>query len=174
MTGVPVNIQRQRPAGESNTRTSGYFILINSNKQRNTLTQAAADSYRAAVEQFVQGEFRSCINFVGDDGASWSKKWINKVDISYAHERGPKGNRVVARLVMLALVLKMRGYASANTPLIKTMTENNSDSLHPAFAGARLLVLDELKPGHVIDAKQLGSPPALYRETLRKIGRAHV
>ena len=46
------------------------------------------------------------------------------------------------------------------------MTENNSD---PAFAGARLLVLDELKPGQVIDAKQLGSPPALYRETLRTL-----
>jgi hypothetical protein len=40
----------------------------------------------------------------------------------------------------------------------------NSDSLHPAFAGARLLVLDE-----VSDAKQLGSPPALYRETLRTL-----
>ena len=43
------------------------------------------------------------------------------------------------------------------------MTENT------AFAGARLLVLDELKPGQVIDAKQLGSPPALYRETLRTL-----
>jgi hypothetical protein len=41
----------------------------------------------------------------------------------------------------------------------------DSDSLpRPAFAGARLLVLDE-----VSDAKQLGSPPALYRETLRTL-----
>ena len=82
MSGVPVNIQRRQVSADSNTRTSGYFILINSNKQRNTLTQAAADSYRAAVEQFVQGHFRTCIRFVGDDGASWSKKWIDKVDIS--------------------------------------------------------------------------------------------
>jgi hypothetical protein len=100
MSGVPVNIQRRQVSADSNTRTSGYFILINSNKQRNTLTQAAADSYRAAVEQFVQGHFRTCIRFVGDDGASWSKKWINKVDISYAHERGPKGNSLHTHMLL--------------------------------------------------------------------------
>ncbi len=37
------------------------------------------------------------------------------------------------------------------------MTQNDSDSL--------LLVRDELKPGHGVDAKQLGSP----RETLRTL-----
>ncbi len=46
---------------------------------------------------------------------------------------------------------------------IKNMTDSDS-LLRPAFAGARLLVLDE-----VSDAKQLGSPPALYRETLRTL-----
>ena len=48
-----------------------------------------------------------------------------------------------------------------------TQTNVNSDSLHAASAGARLLVLDELQHDQVIDAKaarkQPGSPPPLCR-----------